>query len=283
MPDTEQNRPMQHTEEEATNIRCCGRPLTGNAKTLITTTVMTTTITVTQFVASLPRFANSLALRADCLSMLVDILSYLGNLFAECNPDISSKKDLELGASGISLALLLSFTAYFLYEGVVEVSSKSGDSDEDDVDPRVVLAFSLFGLVVNGISIWSFICWADSDAYDIGGANDFDDASFNDTPRTESINSNLGTDSKTSMEQKEESVQSESVDSNTASSSMDNEDVEHNRAEATNYRKTGNLNMISALMHVGSDLLRSTTTFIEAIIILRHPEIDSTKVGAYLN
>ena len=31
------------------------------------------------------------------------------------------------------------------------------------------------------------------------------------------------------------------------------------------------LNMLSALLHVGSDLLRSATTLIEAIVILRHP------------
>ena len=32
-----------------------------------------------------------------------------------------------------------------------------------------------------------------------------------------------------------------------------------------------NLNMLSALMHVGSDLLRSATTLVEALVILHYP------------
>jgi hypothetical protein len=96
---------------------CCSKkPLTGNAKTLLTTSFLFFTITALQYVASLPQFANSLvlqfstfllvflsclvivisvqfkALRADCLSMFVDGLSYLGNLWAECYPDPNMKK-----------------------------------------------------------------------------------------------------------------------------------------------------------------------------------------------
>ena len=167
----------------------------------------------------------------------------------------------------------------FLYEGIQEVSdNERGDVDKDDVDPRLVFAFSLFGLVVNGISIWSFICWADANAYDLGSGKDYSNEISDHTSRTESRNSIHRSGSKTSSERKEESIQSESVNANAAASSADHKDDTHSRATSANGRRTGNLNMISALMHVGSDLSRSMTTFVEAIVILRHPEIDSMKV-----
>jgi len=233
-------------------MKCCGLSLTGNAKTLITTAVMFSAITVTQFIASLPQFANSLALRADCLSMLVDALSYLGNLAAECNPDVNSKRAVELGVSGISLALLLGFTTIFLYEGIMEVSGPRDDSGDHDVDPKIVMTFSLLGLIVDGVSLWSFAFCSDV------GAPSHSCSLTPDMP---------------------DNVSAIDDEHGKASSLKDVDDgVEETINNPAEFGSAGNLNMLSALTHVASDLLRSLTTFIEAIIIMRHPEVDSSKV-----
>lgn len=39
--------------------------------------------------------------------------------------------------------------------------------------------------------------------------------------------------------------------------------------------------MLSALMHIGSDLLRSTTTFVESLILLYVTGVDSVKVDGW--
>ena len=47
------------------------------------------------------------------------------------------------------------------------------------------------------------------------------------------------------------------------------------------HEKTHNVNMLSALMHIGSDLMRSTTTFVEGIILLNITGIDSVRVDGW--
>ena len=87
------------TVSTARTERCGGKEVSGNAKSLILMSALFFAITLAQYVASLPQFANSLALRADCLSMFVDGFSYLGNLAAECNshpqsPTITSHEQM---------------------------------------------------------------------------------------------------------------------------------------------------------------------------------------------
>lgn len=113
-----------------------GRCISGNAFTLIVTATLFMGITGAQYVASLPRFANSLALRADCLSMFVDSCSYLGNLAAECNSDEGSKKSIELIVAGLSLSLLFGFTVAFFFEAVQRVAVPTGVV-EQEVDPKI--------------------------------------------------------------------------------------------------------------------------------------------------
>mmetsp|Transcript_62145 Transcript_62145/g.116930 ORF Transcript_62145/g.116930 Transcript_62145/m.116930 type:complete len:513 (-) Transcript_62145:80-1618(-) len=113
-------KPKQKTEDSAGSCRA-SKPLTGNAKSLLTTACLFFTITALQYVASLPQFANSLALRADCLSMFVDGVSYLGNLAAECYEEASSKKCVELSVAGVSLTVLLAFSVVFFFESLDEL------------------------------------------------------------------------------------------------------------------------------------------------------------------
>ena len=44
---------------------------------------------------------------------------------------------------------------------------------------------------------------------------------------------------------------------------------------------TANVNMLSALMHIGSDLLRSTTTFVEGVILLYYTDVDSNLIDGW--
>ena len=53
----------------------------------------------------------------------------------------------------------------------------------------------------------------------------------------------------------------------------------HLDAEASASRT--NVNMLSALLHVLSDLARSTTTFVEGLILLRAPCIDSAAIDGW--
>ena len=242
---------------------------------------MFSAITVTQFIASLPQFANSLALRADCLSMLVDALSYLGNLAAECNPDVNSKRAVELGVSGVSLALLLGFTTIFLYEGIMEVSGPIDDSSDDDVDPQIVMAFSLLGLIVDGVSLWSFAFCSDVRAPSHGGSLALG------RPDNESMVIDESSSSKNVVEGSKENISTncglgisatELIKGGVEMEAFPDEAVVSNPPQVST---AGNLNMLSALTHVASDLLRSLTTFIEAVIIMRHPQYDSSKVIEY--
>lgn len=230
--------------------RCGGKEVSGNAKSLILTSALFFTITLAQYVASLPQFANSLALRADCLSMFVDGFSYLGNLAAECNSHPQSQRCLELSVSGLSLSILLGFTVYFAIEAVNDVllgeAPGNGNLDGGKVDARYVLAFALVGLLVDMLSLMSFWCWA---------------ATSKTIPGVERNDGGLG--------RLEES----------------------SKGRAASHYAPGkrNINMISALVHVGSDLLRSLTTLVEAIVILandkdakgKDTKLSSSDVGAF--
>ena len=217
------------TVSTARTERCGGKEVSGNAKSLILMSALFFAITLAQYVASLPQFANSLALRADCLSMFVDGFSYLGNLAAECNSHPQSKRCLEISMSGLSLSILLGFTVYFAIEAINDVllgeAPGNGNLDSGKVDARYVLAFALVGLLVDLLSLMSFWCWA---------------ATSNTIHGVEINDGGVG--------RLEESP----------------------KGDAASHYTPGkrNINMISALVHVGSDLLRSLTTLVEAIVIL---------------
>ena len=121
--------------DEPPPTRCCGMIMSSNAKSLITSACLFFLITGLQYVASLPRFANSLALQADCLSMFVDGVSYLGNLAAECNPNAATKRLVEMAVAGVSLSILLGFTVFFIYDAVQHIVRET--DDEEDVNPSI--------------------------------------------------------------------------------------------------------------------------------------------------
>jgi len=248
------------------STKFCGLTLSGNSKTLLVSTILFLSITTGQYFAAI--IAHSISLKADCVSMLVDALSYIGNLFAECTPDPNVKKRLELTMSGVSFALLLYFTTTFLlesWENIHHVECLCGDKDpfpsvnnadlchldqsvseeceaEEAVNAWIVLFFALGGLLFDVLSLLAYKYWGDSDATEVKRAAGEEDTEHH-------HHHHIGDDP-----------------------------LKHRHG---NDHEGHNVNMLSALMHVFSDLLRSTTTLIESIVLFQYTQIDSVRVDGY--
>eukprot|EP01048_Picozoa_sp_COSAG05_P023513 COSAG05_NODE_5124_length_1258_cov_9.859362_1_plen_287_part_10 len=111
-----------------TGLRCCcGGTLTPNAKVLLVAMVLFVVITVLQVFAAV--VSNSAALMADCISMGVDALSYGGNAVSEVWPSANRRRQErnQLVGAGISLALLAYFTSFFLLEAASSIADADGD------------------------------------------------------------------------------------------------------------------------------------------------------------
>ena len=135
--------------------------------------------------------------------------------------------------SGISHLLLLGFSISFILEGWEDAHSKC-DDDEDEVNAWIVLYFALGGLIFDAITLLS---------YRIYGTVNGDVAALENEDKFEGSN-----------------------------------DIAYEEHSAPNGLRTHgqhdeltcgiNTNMCAAILHVLSDLMRSTTTLIEAIVIL---------------
>ena len=181
--------------------------------------------------------AKSNALKADCVSMGVDVLAFLGNLFAECNPFPDSKRKVELTMSGISHVLLLFFTVQFIVVGYGDATN-TDDADSESVNGYIVLGFALGGLVFDLITLLTYRLY--------------------------------GTANKAKGEAKGE-AKGDNKDELAVMLAVDG-------AEAEDAVTCGvNTNMCAALLHVVSDLARSTTTLVESIIIINMPHVNSTQ------
>ena len=243
---------------DAVTTHCCGRAVTGNAKSLIIMLVLFTTIAGAQYVAAV--IANSLSLQADCISMLVDALSYVGNLMAECTKNSATKARLELGMSCLSIALLVVFNTYYFFDaiwhasdkglGMVVVNQTTGADEINGgettfVNGGVVLVFALVGLLFDAVSLVSFKLFSGKEAAldpGISGSDSF---------------------------------------ASSAASSASPAPASGKASASTLSSNPGRVNMLSALGHVTSDLLRSTTTLVESIILLSSPELNSVEVDGW--
>jgi len=228
-------------------------PFNKDAKVLCVYIALFFLISVAQFVASLPPFANSLALRADCVSMAVDTLTYCGNLLAVViNGTEHQKRTAELVVSGVSLLLLVVLTAAFTAEAVDTIRAASEESGGGDVDVRYVLAFSILGLVFDGSGIVAFFCCPE----------DPDDGSDR---KLLSADANA----------QEHNAARQAVPAELGTGSGDDDslygDGEGNagseRAQESQAICGVSINMLSANAHLISDTLRSFTTLVEAIVI----------------
>ena len=94
-------------------------------------------------------FANSLAMSSDTSTMFVDSVTYLVSLIAEhqrarCGP--RGAQAAELGASAFSVIALFAVTVFVAHDAVERVY---GGEEEEDVDPAIMLGFTIVNLFVD--------------------------------------------------------------------------------------------------------------------------------------
>jgi len=266
---------------------CSCRPrCSGNIKTLITVIILFSVVSIAQLLGSF--ISNSLALLGDSISMGIDTLTFCGNLYAECSVS-RHRVTIQLVASGVSLLALSLFTISVIVEAVDRLMY----SDKCTVDPYIVLGFSFVGLCFDVICFIAYYYW---------GSDPFDPSAFDDGQQQQQQQQQLcqGTESEA-----EEGWQPKLYNhpakrlSNGFHSSRPPHDQEmgdknegvHGGGgsslsreptalqEAFVKSQMARMNMCSALMHVGSDALRSITTLIEGLLIL-YTDLDSENTDA---
>ena len=126
-------------------------------------------------------------------------------------------------------------------DGACSADTEGTEQDGDEVNAYIVLGFALGGLLFDLISLWAYKHY--------------------------------------STEAPEESTSSSSHPHH---HHIDDHPLNHRHKEqeGPDDHKT-NVNMLSALMHVFSDLLRSTTTFVESIVLFQYPDINSVVVDGW--
>ena len=149
----------------------------GQVKILSVAIALFLSITGVQFFFAL--YAHSNALLVDCASMLVDSLTYVGNLWGACAA--GDERDRGGGGDGggtrdalamacASIVVLYGITAW----GLVGAIESLLDPDvEDDLEPKIVLAFGVFGLAFDGVALVAFRYWGDEEDDDDLACDDF--------------------------------------------------------------------------------------------------------------
>jgi len=305
--------PSEETSVHQTKF-CCN--LNGKAKTYIIMAALFFSITAGQYFAAIA--SNSLALKADCISMLVDALSYCGNLVAECVSEPVRKERTELLTSAISFILLGVFTALFIKEAVDNILPSGGkDDSSDDVNPYIVIGFAILGLSFDFLGLLAYKYWGmdghGGHGHDHGKHRVGEEGEHSQTLGHGHGHGQRGITGEESSQQNGHGHGHGHGHGQLGNSAEDhscgNEDgrsqshghvhghghgrVRHilsedkhscGRSEEDHSQLSSpntNANMMSALFHVLSDLARSTTTLIEAIVILSIPSISSTKADGW--
>jgi len=134
--------------------RICGCWWSGNMRVLFVTAVLFLTITLAQLLAA--HIASSKALFADCVSMGIDSLTYFLNIFVEAVKGRRIHRIAQLVAPAISIGLLTFLTILVMQDSISTLPSEDGDGAADELNPWIVLAFALLGLVFDIASMLVF-------------------------------------------------------------------------------------------------------------------------------
>ena len=141
------------------DARVCGCLWTASSKTFFLSLVMCSTITSAQVAGAI--IASSMALLADCASMAVDAVTYSFNLVAECRheEDVRKVRRNQLVASGLSFGALIGISAIFLFFGIKTLNARDweGPHAKDDVNPYIVFAFAVAGILFDLISLSPYV------------------------------------------------------------------------------------------------------------------------------
>lgn len=145
--------PESATDDTAVR-RICGCRFSGNMTVLAFTSLLFLSITVAQTFGAI--LANSSAMLADCVAGYVDSGTSFANMLAESRRGTRCHRWSQLTIPAISLSLLIYFTLDVMREAFVKLSPE-GDADDEGVNPYIVIAFAVWGLVFDSASVAAFI------------------------------------------------------------------------------------------------------------------------------
>jgi len=133
----------------------CGVRWTDNMKVLALTSLLFATIIVAQVGAA--SYARSEALMADCVSMGVDALTYALNVIVESREGKRLHAEMKLAVPAVCLVILIYFSMIVLHEARETIMAEDLSGEEDAVNPHIIVAFSLLGMVFGGIALRAFM------------------------------------------------------------------------------------------------------------------------------
>jgi len=140
--------------EEDITFTVCGARCNGNMQVLSLTLGLFGTVTAFQTVGAL--VAHSEAMLADSCAMWVDCMTYALNILAEACQGRWFEKYLKTAIPAISLTTLIYATTCVLQDAISELKGEEGDDDDDDVNPYIVLGFSLWCMCFDFTALVAF-------------------------------------------------------------------------------------------------------------------------------
>eukprot|EP00607_Mallomonas_marina_P010207 CAMPEP_0182422336 /NCGR_PEP_ID=MMETSP1167-20130531/7988_1 /TAXON_ID=2988 /ORGANISM="Mallomonas Sp, Strain CCMP3275" /LENGTH=277 /DNA_ID=CAMNT_0024600303 /DNA_START=282 /DNA_END=1115 /DNA_ORIENTATION=+ len=202
-----------------------------NSRVLVVFAASFLVFTIAELVGAV--ISSSLSLLGDAAAMSVDVFAYLCNLYAE---NLRSKYGhvsqnmsmlLEVGIPSLSVSLLLAVTTYITW-GAAQILM-AGNQEEENVDVLFLYGFSSANFVVDMVCTAVVLYRGKEIMYH---SND----------------------------------QHSLITRVNSSSSITEPSADPSELSAEDNKPKRNLNMISAITHVGGDTLRTSSMFIAALV-----------------
>lgn len=133
----------------------CGFSCSGNMQVLALTLTLFGTVTLAQTIGAI--MAHSEAMLADSCAMWVDCMTYLLNLIAEASEKFWFHRHFQVTIPAVSLTTLIYATASVLHVAINTLRGSASGDDDDDVNPYIVLAFSMWCMCFDFTALVAFV------------------------------------------------------------------------------------------------------------------------------
>lgn len=230
---------------------------------LAVTTILFVAFVIAEIIGALA--GNSLALLGDASAMSVDIFSYICCWYGEHIKaknggilDESSRMLVEVYIPTLSLCALLGVSGYVCYDAVTILLNPNEVTDE--VSVVFLYAFSGANMVVDMISMMLF--YFQRHAVFVKGKKGSIKHSIS-SPGSEAIESLLLTDNEMNGDVEQNTLANAGV--SYSAPPMCKQDEEIDRTHSQDHDHV-DINMASALTHVGGDSMRTLAVFVSAVI-----------------
>jgi Co/Zn/Cd efflux system component len=254
-----------------------------NTKILLITTIAFTLFVIAEIIGAL--VSNSISLLGDAMAMSVDVVTYLSNIYAE---RVKSKsvdgKSLDLQAQIVIDVIVPIFSAFALIGISIYVLSTAFDTlsnfDRNEEVGRVKIEF-LYGFATAnmGIDLLSMFMFYTRGWSTFQDLHSQDDEGVGDEKEEESESDTLKNaqsrdasdvaainELKDNIDEGNSLVAQTSKTSKQSSRKLEKDTAASNQITKKEKEKKKNVNMLSALVHVGCDTLRTLSVFIAAIV-----------------